>query len=114
MISNVNKVLVFATYTSLAFSSPSEHHETTLKFRPNGEACCDTFALMGGSGEESGFDSSIVEDGEGDNIDILKVYMAPVLKQPRHMASGDNRGQKVSFGLVPICLGSRFETKCRK
>jgi len=67
-----------------------------------------------GGGEESGFDSSIVEDGEGDNIDILKVYMAPVLKQPRHMASGDNRGQKVSFGLVPICLGSRFETKCRK
>ncbi|XP_047148559.1 F-box/LRR-repeat protein 15-like [Vigna umbellata] len=40
--------------------------------RTNGETFCDTFALMGG-GEESGFDSSIVEDGEGDNSDILKV-----------------------------------------
>jgi len=45
-------------------------------------------------------------------------YMAPVLKQPRHktgyMASGDNRGQKVPFGLAPICLGSKPETKCGK
>ncbi|ESW33047.1 hypothetical protein PHAVU_001G038700 [Phaseolus vulgaris] len=40
--------------------------------RPNGETCCDTFALMG-AGEDCGFDSGIVEDGEGDSSDILKV-----------------------------------------
>ena len=46
------------------------------------------------------------------------VYMAPVSKQPRHktgsMASGDNRGQKVPFGLAPICLDSRPEAKYGK
>ena len=45
--------------------------------RPSGETCCDTFALMG-AGEENDFDSSIVEDGEGDDSDILKVEDAEV------------------------------------
>ena len=46
------------------------------------------------------------------------VYRAPVSKQPRHktgsMASGDNQGQKVPFGLALICLGSRPKAKCGK
>ena len=42
--------------------------------------------------------------------------MAPIHLEPRHkrdsMASGNNRGPKgVPFGLTPICLGSRPETK---
>ena len=42
--------------------------------RPNGETCYDAFALMGAVEESSsGFDSSIVKEGEGDDSDISKV-----------------------------------------
>ncbi|KAG4962651.1 hypothetical protein AAZX31_14G098000 [Glycine max] len=49
-----------------------DHIKGTL--RPNGETCYDAFALMGAVEESSsGFDSSIVKEGEGDDSDISKV-----------------------------------------
>lgn len=49
-----------------------DHIKVTL--RPNGETCYDAFALMGAVEESSsGFDSSIVKEGEGDDSDISKV-----------------------------------------
>ncbi|KAG4953722.1 hypothetical protein JHK87_039316 [Glycine soja] len=49
-----------------------DHIKGTL--RPNGDTCYDAFALMGAVEESSsGFDSSIVKEGEGDDSDISKV-----------------------------------------